>query len=303
MQYSKPAITFEAQADQLIARGLEADKDELVRRLSAVSYYRLAGYWYPFRARDENENVTDEFEPGSQLAKVWQLYCFDRRLRGLLMDGIERIEVSVRTQLVYHFTHEYGPFGYCQESNLPKLSVSQYLEWRQGLAEETRRSKEPFRKHFETKYGDKHQNLPLWMLAELMTMGSMLTFFRGVSPDIKRSVAAKFEIPDEVMMSWLRSLNAARNHCAHHSRVWNRVFGYPPQLPSAKYPEWHSEYWLPNDRCGVLLLMCRHLLRIISPTSKWHERLEGLFMEYDDVPIKPMGLPPNWRDHPVWVKS
>jgi len=42
MEYLKPALTFEAQADQLIARGLEADRTELIQRLSAVSYYRLS---------------------------------------------------------------------------------------------------------------------------------------------------------------------------------------------------------------------------------------------------------------------
>lgn len=299
MKYEKQALSFEVQADQLIGRGLIADKAELIGRLSAVSYYRLAGYLHPFRVV-ENNQPTDQFEEGTSLTEVWRRYCFDRRLRGLVMDAIERIEVSVRTQLVYHFTHSYGPFGYCVSERLPKLKVSEYLDWRQSLLEETHRSKEAFKKHFKDKYGDAHQVLPLWMLAELMSMGGTMTLLRGVEPKIKREVAAIFGLPDEVLLSWFRTLNAARNHCAHHARFWNRVFGYPPQLPSTKYQEWHTGQHMPNDRSGVILMICRYLLRTISPTSRWHERAEGLFDEYQDIPIQSMGLSSDWREHPVW---
>jgi abortive infection bacteriophage resistance protein len=181
MKYEKQALTFEVQADQLMARGLDADRKELVQRLSAVSYYRLAGYLHPYRVPDDQGHFSDQFYPGTSLTEVWRRYCFDRRLRGLVMDAIERIEVSVRTQLVYHFAHEHGPFGFCAEANIPKLKAEEYIDWRKALIEETRRSKEPFKKHFQSKYGGDHPNLPLWMVAELMSMGSLLTFFRGVS--------------------------------------------------------------------------------------------------------------------------
>ena len=148
MKYLKQALTFEIQADQLIARGLNADRIELIQRLRAVSYYRLAGYLHPYRLK-ENEELSDRFAEGATLAEVWRRYCFDRRLRGLVMDAIERIEVSVRTQLVYHFTYTFGPFGYWDQSNLPKLKVAEYLEWRKSLCEETLRTKEPFKKHFQ----------------------------------------------------------------------------------------------------------------------------------------------------------
>lgn len=303
MEYSKRALEFDEQADRLIARGLEADRGELVGRLQAVSYYRLAGYLHPFRQRTDAGEVLDEFVEGTRLGMVWDRYCFDRRLRVLTLDAIERVEVSVRTKLVYAFSKAHGAFGYCDDRCLPKLKIKEYLEWRLVLQEETDRSKETFKKHFFAKYGDHHQNLPLWMLAELMSMGSLLTFFKGVEPDLKRRVADDFGLPDEVALSWLRSLNAARNICAHHSRFWNRVMGYPPMLPNArKYPLWHTEWKLPNDRVGIILIICRYLLGLISPTSRWHERVEALFAEYPAVPIDAMGLQENWKTHPIWAE-
>ena len=112
MIYSKNALTLEAQADLLISRGLVANRAELIGRLKAVNYYRLSGYLHPFRERDTTGQPADKFRTGTTLEMVWKRYNFDRRLRIILLDAIERIEVSVRTRLVYHFVTAHGPFGY-----------------------------------------------------------------------------------------------------------------------------------------------------------------------------------------------
>lgn len=299
MEYTKKALIFEDQADKLLSRGLIADRDELMSRLSAVNYYRLSGYLHPFR-----EKESEQFKEGTSLNKVWDRYCFDRRLRVMVLDAIERIEVSLRTKLVYLFSHQYGPFGYCDDQNLPKLKMKDFLDWRLSLQEETNRSKETFKTHFFAKYGTSHKVLPLWMLAELMSMGSLLTFYKGSSPQLKRQVAGEFGFSDELLHSWLRSLNAARNICAHHGRFWNRTLGYPPLLPKPKrIPEWHGDTKPRTDRSGVILLICRDMLRKISPTSKWHERVEALLDEYPEIPIVSMGLPEDWKNHPIWKQD
>jgi abortive infection bacteriophage resistance protein len=102
MQYDKPPLTFAQQADLLLDRGLVADREELLSRLRNVSYYRLSGYWYPFRRPD------DTFAPGTTLADIWERYTFDRRLRLIAMDAIENVEVRIRTELVYALAHGQG---------------------------------------------------------------------------------------------------------------------------------------------------------------------------------------------------
>ena len=49
MRYTKPPLTFSQQADLLISRGLSGDREVIISRLRAVSYYRLSGYWHPFK--------------------------------------------------------------------------------------------------------------------------------------------------------------------------------------------------------------------------------------------------------------
>lgn len=304
MKYEKEALSFEDQAQRLIDRGIEADSEELIRRLQAVSYYRLSGYLQPFR----KEN-SDEYQPGTNLTEIWNRYCFDRRLRMLMLDAIERIEVAIRTQLLYQFSHTHGAFGHCDEGNLPNLKVKTYVEWRELLLVETSRSKETFAKHFSKKYGDTHQNLPIWMVAELMSMGSLLTLYKGVDDSVRSAVAGHFSMPAAQLQSWLLSLNGARNICAHHSRLWNRTLGYAPGLPQAnKHPNWHlknedDKNLLTNNRTGMLMFVALHFLRQISPTSRWKERVETLFTEYPSIPVSEMGLPQDWKTHPLWQAS
>lgn len=235
MQYDKGHLSYEEQADRLIARGLIADKTLLVSRLKNVNYYRFTGYLHPFRLEN-----SDNYRPGTTFDKVWRHYAFDRRLRIIIMDAIERIEVSVRTQIIYELSKGTGAFDYASPEGLPKLKPDEFTHLLASITEEVGRSKEMFVRHFFDKYGDAHKVLPLWMAGEIMSFGAMLTMYRGVSPEIKRSIARHYEIPDEVLTSWLQVINVIRNVCAHHGRLWNRELGYKPLMPGRnKYPQWH----------------------------------------------------------------
>jgi len=82
--YDKPALTFEAQLVHLKRHGLTIDdRDHALAIFSHVSYYRLSAYWYPFRVRDDRNQVTDHFEDGTNFADALALYEFDRKLRPL----------------------------------------------------------------------------------------------------------------------------------------------------------------------------------------------------------------------------
>ena len=295
MKYTKPPLTFPEQADLLLSRGLQADRDDLIQKLQSVNYYRFSGYLYPFRQAD------DTFRPGTTLEIVWSRYTFDRQLRLLIMDAIERVEVAIRTQLTYHFAHTCGPFAYLDPANFPGLKNEDHVKWLGELSEEILRSKEPFVTHFREKYGDSHSDLPIWMVAEVMSFGKVLTMFRGVSPDLQKKIANEYSIPDEVMRSWLLALNTIRNICAHHGRLWNRELGNKPKMPNIrKYPAWHQPVAIGNKRVFGILTILHYLLIKISPLNFWHNRLITLLNSYPNIPKKDMGFPENWEQSPFW---
>lgn len=299
MRFTKPALSFSAQADHLIARGLLADRETLIRRLEQVNYYRLSAYWYPFR-----KPGSDHFRDGTDFEVIWDHYVFDRQLRVVVIDAIERVEVAVKTHLANELALKHGPFAHLDRANLPRLDHSKHRNLMRKIQREEDRSREAFVGHFRTKYTSE-THLPLWMAIEVMDFGTMLTLFRGADQYTKRVIATRHGVAARVLESWLVSLNYVRNACAHHARLWNRVLSVPPMIPNPNnLPDFHFPTTPQPDRLYAVLTILRHLIRRIAPQSRWAERLEELWVEkHPNIPIERMGFPEHWKTCPIWATT
>lgn len=294
MNYTKPPLTFEQQADQLLKRGMVGDRGLIIRRLASVNYYRLSAYWFPFR--DKNG---ESFKANTRFEVVWERYVFDRHLRLLLMDAIERIEIAVRTSLAYYHSHTFGPFGWADNpASLPGLKQDELKEFHGRIADGYQKSPERFCDHFRTKYGDVHPCLPVWMATELMTFGAVLTFFRGSPFAIQIDVSSVFSTARKVFKSWLFALNTIRNMCAHHSRVWNRELGMAPKIP--QLPDWQTPYQITAKRSFSIMTICQYCLTQVAPQTHWRARVDGLLDRFHMIPKSEMGFPQDWKDSPIW---
>jgi abortive infection bacteriophage resistance protein len=305
MKFVKPPLLVKDQIDVLLNRGMVGDRTLMAARLESVSYFRLSGYSYPFRQVDSAQPTTvlDDFRPNTRFEDVWDRYVFDRRLRLIVMDAIERIEVAVRTQLANLHGHRHGVFGYATDAtSLPFIDPKQRYRFLADMADHFEKSKEPFVAHFKTKYGDCHNCLPVFMACEVMTFGAVLTFHRGCHQDIRQAIAFRFGVHDSVLDSWLLALNTVRNICAHHGRLWNRELGTKPKIPN-KAREWHHPVAIENNRVFGILTICRYCLDRIAPQSNWVSRLQTLLTQYPSVPIASMGFPTNWQQSPIWAKT
>lgn len=160
--YAKEAISTEHQIQQLIERGLqinEADNAEHV--LSNISYYRLSGYWWPMQS-DKDKHI---FKSNSRFSDVIALYNFDRELRLLLFDVIERIEISLRTKLIYHLSLEFDPWWF-QKTELFNNSL-ELIKTLAALKEEIERSKDIFIKEHYKKHKDDQRFPSAWKTSEM----------------------------------------------------------------------------------------------------------------------------------------
>jgi abortive infection bacteriophage resistance protein len=298
MKYEKTLLLFSEQVELLLKRGLEGDPKLMEERLSSVNYYRLTGYLYPYR-----KPGADNYQLGTKFETVWDHYAFDRRLRLLVMDAIERIEIAVRTQLAYHHAQIYkDPFAYALlPSSIPALQASSYHDLLSRIRDETVRSADDFVSHFRTKYGAEHEFLPIWMAVEIMSFGATQRFYRGASHQVKQQVATHFGMPSRVLDSWLHALSVIRNICAHHGRLWNKELGVKPLIPySDHYPDWHTPVQISNNRVFCILTLCRYCLSRIAPQSRWPNHVHQLLADFPAVSIKQMGFPSNWVNSPLW---
>lgn len=297
MRFTKPPLTIPEQVQKLIDRGMQGDPEVMADRLAVVGYYRLTAYWHPFRKSDR------AFLPGTDFNTVWDRYVFDRHLRLLVMDAIERIEIAVRASIAHHHSLTHGPFAYMEDpKSLPRLGHRDYQKFQNINAKEYQKSQETFVLHFRQTYASHQPNLPVWMATEIMTFGCVLTFFKGCSPDLQRAVAKPFDVHHIVFQSWMLALNVIRNTCAHHSRLWNRVLGVKPKIPNSD-PAWNTPAPIPNDRIFSILTLCKWSLDRIAPQSHWPHRLRDLLDRSPHIPIADMGFPDDWQDGAIWADN
>lgn len=298
MRYDKPPLAFAQQAKQLIDRGIIADHEQLTAILSNINYYRLSTYWYPFR------NTDNTFKPNTSIEKILRRYTFDRQLRLIVMDAIERVEIAVKTKMTEIFTNEFNDgFAYLNREYLRHNgSDTEYEKLVENIRDYTGKSHEEFVMHFRKKYSE-HKDLPLWMAIEIMTFGNMLIFYQELQKHIQVKIAAHFKIPGKVLHSWLRSLNYIRNICAHHGRLRDRELAIKPFIPEKRIQSgWHEPVNIKEKEhriFSILSILC-YSLKIVAPTSKWKSRLLLLLNEYNELPLEPMGFPVNWKISPIW---
>lgn len=140
--YTKPSKTYAEQVEILRSRGMIIDdvlKAELALR--HLNYYRLCGYWLPFET-ENNASSLHIFKNGTRFEDVLAVYTFDRKLRLLLMDAVERIEISVRAQWAYSVAQKYGSHAHLHSGYA--YNQQRWTEHLEKLRDEVNRSKEAF---------------------------------------------------------------------------------------------------------------------------------------------------------------
>jgi len=289
MKYAKPHLPYEDQVNLLISRGLDCpDRSSALLWLKRVGYYRFSAYFLPFKNAG-----TDRFRPGTTFNQILDLYEFDSSLRLLVLEALDNIEVCARAVITYHLAKELGVFGYADSAN---FAVSyNHAEFMKILKREEGRSSEVFIGHYRGKYASETES-PVWMATELITFGALSKMYEHLRTGLRKRIAREFNLPQSVFVSWLHSLTAVRNVCAHHSRLWNRELAVKPELPL----NWKSS-GISNERFYVIALILQTLLTDISSSIPWSDRLKTLFNAHPAVDLRAMQFPHDWQNRPPWV--
>ncbi|MDA3915283.1 Abi family protein [Oleiagrimonas sp.] len=293
--FNKPATTFAQQVALLQSRGMViADPAQAEFWLAQLNYYRLGAYWLPFEA----SHASHTFRPGTRFDDVLGLYFFDRELRLLVLDAIERVEVSLRTQWAYQLAHAHGPHAHLQAA---LFDERYWLDNLGAMNREVQRSKEVFIKHLRDTYVEPLP--PVWAVCEVMSLGLLSRWFDSLKPMPTRRVIAKpFGLDDGVLQSWLQHLTHVRNTCAHHARLWNREFTVTPQAPRSK-PARLVGLLVPGSRkLYNTLLIVTYLLDVMAPKHHLRERLKHLLGEHA-IPLTAMDFPVDWETVAFWQEA
>ena len=313
--FNKPPLTYEKQVELLLSRGLiVTDRKRAERHLANISYYRLSAYMLPYKKK-ENGIIIDAFKEGTTWDDIYDLYVFDRKLRLLVFDAIERLEVAIRTQIIYQLSHKYGShwqdnahiFMPSREVTLRdgrKITIDVYREIQSHIKEQLHSNRaEVFIQHYHNKY-DTPENPPSWMSVEIMYFNHLSKICTGLKnrADIN-GIASYFALPPKTFCSWLHTMNYVRNICAHHSRLWNRDLNIVPEkLSFSKRLVWiNTPDTAKRSKNYYFFCMINYMLQVANPTSQFKTKLKELLEEYKNViSLDSMGFPQGWDKEKMW---
>lgn len=300
MLYNKKVFSIDQHIAQLKERGLIIENDGLAKKyLSNISYYRLAGYWWSMQEDKENHI----FKPDSTFSNVIALYNFDTELRVLLFGVIEKIEISLRTKLIYHLSHEYGPWWF-QDTTIFEDTKAQ-VQTLEKIREEIERSKDTFIKEHKKKYNKDLRFPPSWKTLELTSFGALSKLYGNLKNTInsKEIIAKELGAVNHTYLpSWLQSIAQIRNFCAHHSRLWNKNLpGTVKLLPKPPY-DWISDVPSQHEfsKLYVHMALMKYLLNIIHPKNTFGKDLVSLMERYPNIDPDALGFKNNWQNEPLW---
>lgn len=297
MKFAKPPISVEAQVELLVSRGMSIpDHARACRYLAHINYYRLRAYWLTLE--QHGGNGEHRFRPGTCFDDALALYLFDRKFRLLIIEAIERIEVSFRTQFAHVLAMLYDSHPHLDAVLF--FNQEKYQNYLKGLREEISRSNETFIDHYRRRYSDPEMP-PIWAACEVMTFGQLSRWFDNLKHRRDRqAIAAIYALDEKILGSLMHHLTHVRNLVAHHSRLWNRRLTFTMRQPQR--PQKLRRDFNPAAERNIhnTLVMLGYLLKVSSPGTSWVNRLRQLLNEYPQANPAVMGFPGNWQSLPFW---
>ncbi len=294
--YSKECTLPPDLITLLKSRGLViADESQAANYLWNIGYFRFSAYLRPLYEEPKTSHV---FKDDATFEKALNMYRFDRKLRLMLFNEIEKIEVAIRSALVNIVSHGTGDVFWM--TNAKYFHDRQLFNGSLGIINaEIGRTKEEFIAHFQDTYADTYP--PSWMIAEILPLGVLCNIYKNINiTSLRKKVAGHFGLPMNVFDSWIQGLALLRNLCCHHARVWNKEMVVTPSLPSSPQFPWIDAARTDIKRVYLRICMIKYWLFTVSPRNTFTDKIKKLIADYPTVDIHAMGFPDDWETEPLW---
>jgi abortive infection bacteriophage resistance protein len=307
---NKPAYSIANQIALLKERGmLFRHEDKATHFLENISYYRLKGYWW-----DQQSDITSHtFNPDTYFEDIVDRYNFDRHLRLILFDAIERIEVALRTKMIYHLSLSHGSLWYLNPAlftnsthNINGEIKTIHLHTIDELRKDFKRSKEIFIQDHKNRFSNEEADA--WKILEVASMGTLSKLYKNLNHQLpEKAIIAKemgLNLHSE-LSSWLESITYVRNIIAHHSRLWSRTM-VKKSIVGIKNPigQWFTKPLedVQSKKPFLIISSMIYLCNQVTPGHHIKSKLLELFETNPTVPIYKLGFLNNWDQEPIWKK-
>jgi len=304
--------TLDELVDILISRGIDIPDDSALdyakRVLEKNGYYNLInGYNKLFLAKSGEPNI-QIYKPGTTMNEINALYQFDRVLRNIFFRYILEVETNIKSLISYYFSQSHGHKNYLVYTNFNRNIKNAESKITNLIAEIQRqtasRSSDPSIEH----YLKVHGYVPLWVLNNILTLGTISKFYSLMLPPERQNVSKHFKMLDNELENSLLYISTVRNFCAHGNRLY--CFRTKNPLMNTDY---HAILGIPkNEKDEYIqgkrdLFACMIALKRLLSNNDFKRLSKEIFrsirtldkklhlLNKTDI-LNEMGFPSNWRN-------
>ncbi len=303
---TKPFLTFDEQICHLESNKnlIITDHEYAKTMLQQIGYFGLiGGYKAPFK-----NPTTKKYIDGTTFESIVDLYKFDENLRELFLKYILQTERHLRSLLSYYFTAKHGEHqsSYLDSSNYindnrHRTDVEKLISVLNNLA--CRNNDYPYINHQREKYG----NVPLWVLVNGITFGTLSKFYSLTTHDIKAKISKNFDkVNEKQLEQYLSVITKFRNVCAHNERLY--CYRTRNSIPDTSIhqklniPQKGTQYIYGKQDLFAVVISFKYLLPN-SDFKKFKASLSKIINHYLNAPeampetdlYEYMGFPVCWR--------
>ncbi|TBL70758.1 Abi family protein [Paenibacillus thalictri] len=273
--------TYQEQLDILRLRGLVVfDERKAIEALKRLNYFRLTAYALTFK----KDGI---FQEGTTFETLYRHYEFDSKLRNLLSEVIEYVEIAFRSHISYELGHKYGALGYRDSANFRDHEY--HNSFLSKLDYSLQESKDSFVIHYREKYNNQ---FPIWVAFEVLTFSNLSMLFRNLlQVDQKHITRTYYSNLDYLEVSnWLHGMTIIRNRCAHYSRLFN--YKLPVRIGFRVIDRKKD---ISSNEIFAIIFNTKYLMTNKIIWQSWVTRLEALVSEYREVDLGYLGFKEDWH--------
>jgi len=278
-------------------RGLTIkDEQKTIGYLTNIGYFRMSAYLYPLLKVPKTDHI---YKEGATFEMALDMYRFDRKLRILLFNEIEKIEVAIRSAMNNWISSGLGDVFWMTNPNYFN-NFGIFSKTTDIIQSEICKTNEVFVSHFKNKYSNPFP--PAWMIAEIIPLGVLYNIFNNLkSKSLKKKISSSFELSLPAFTSWILILSNLRNLCGHHIRVWNKEVSLVATDPLQHAFPWIDSSTTDMKRIYYRICIIKYMLFTVSPNNTFTLKLKTLLAAFPTIDISAMGFPVNWQNEPLWA--
>lgn len=240
--------TIEDQIKELEEKGviLDYDENKIKEILLDIGYYRLGFYWFYFKGRAVN------------FSDIVSLYYLDVDLRHLLIKYLHRIEIHIRTKIIYIVSSYYpnNPIWFVDRDVMNIDFINDFQKHYDSIKE----ANPPLKKHHSKYRNDRFA--PAWKTLEFLSLGSIFTIFKNIKDDkLRLEIVKSFGLKKEdIFLNYFYTIKFIRNLCAHSTTLYD--CNIPKGVKNSPFVK------IPNENRNSIIAGIQVILFFLSKISE-----------------------------------